>query len=346
MGGPRVWIACTGILDGANPLNRISLIPAAWLADRLAGDPEWFPHPVRLIGAAVTRGEIALRRAHQSNLMEFFSGAALTLTVVSATYWISRKVIQAASARSPSLGNILECMLAWNCLAARNLEQEALSVAHALDAEDLPLARHRLARIVGRDTEHLGTHEVCRALIETVAESASDGIVAPLFYLALGGVPLALAYKAVNTLDSMIGHADERYLYFGKTAARLDDATNCLPARLTAAAIVAVSSFQDYADPQAARKIWRRDGDKHKSPNSGQPESAMAGALHVQLGGDNTYDGEMVRAARMGAEFPPPSLPEARSAIRLMSVVTLLGVSCGIFFAAFARTFQMSGTDL
>lgn len=336
----------TGSPDGATQLKRCNLIPASWLADRLAGDPEWFPHPVRLIGMAITRGETALRRLPQSNFVELLSGAALTVVVVSGTYCISRKVLQAAGARSSSLGNILELILAWNCLAARNLEQEALSVARTLEAEDLPLARSRVARIVGRDTEHLDTPEVCRAVMESLAESASDGIVAPLFYLALGGVPLALAYKAVNTLDSMIGHTDKRYFYFGKAAARLDDAANYLPARLTAAAIVAVSYVQNYADPRAAWETWRRDGDKHKSPNAGHPESAMAGALHVQLGGDNTYQGELVTAERMGAEFSPPTLVKVRSAIRLVSLVTILGVSCGILVAASAHTLKLPAVDL
>jgi hypothetical protein len=154
----------------------------------------------------------------------------------------------------------------WNCLAARNLEQEATSVIDAIDSEDLPLARHRLARIVGRDTQHLDTQEICRALIETLAESTSDSILAALFYMALGGVPLVMAYKAVNTLDSVIGHADERYFYFGKAAVRLDDVANYLPARLTASAIVAVSQFNEHCDQVAAWQTWRGDGDKHKSP--------------------------------------------------------------------------------
>jgi len=337
LAGSQVWVASANSHTGASPLNRSSLIPAAWVVDRLAGDPEWFPHPVRLIGLVISRGEIALRRPRQSKFLEFLTGAALTASVVSVTYYVSRKAIHAAGTRSPLIGNIVELLLAWNCLAARNLEQEATSVANALDTGDLSLARRRLARIVGRDTEGLDTHEICRAVIETLAESASDGVLAPLFYLTLGGVPLALAYKAVNTLDSMIGHADERYLYFGKSAARLDDVANYLPARLTAGTIVAASYLLKDSDPQAAWHIWRRDGNKHKSPNAGQPESAMAGALHVQLGGDNSYDGDLVRAARMGDESSSPSVPKTRTAIKLVSIVTILGVCCGILVAALSQ---------
>lgn len=319
-------------------MNRYSLIPAAWFLDQLAGDPEWLPHPVRLIGWATARGEAALRRPNQSALSELVSGAALSLAVVATTYYATRQLIRAANRLSPAMGDAVEVLLAWNCLAARNLEQEASSVVRAIDSGDLPGARHRLARIVGRDTQHLDTQEICRALIETLAESASDGIVAPLFYMALGGVPLAMAYKAVNTLDSMIGHADERYFYFGKVAARLDDAANYMPARLTASAIVAASLFQEDCDQVAARHTWRRDGDKHKSPNAGQPESAMAGALHVRLGGDNTYGGEVVEAAHIGHEFSPPSQPRVKSALRLVSIVTLLGVACGVAISACARS--------
>jgi adenosylcobinamide-phosphate synthase len=295
---------------------------------------------------AITRGENALRRPVQSDLVDLLSGAMLTAAVVSATYCVTREFIRAARVRSPLLGDLLELTLAWNCLAARNLEQEAISVLSALDAEDLPLARRRLARIVGRDTEDLYTQEMCRAVIETLAESASDGIIAPLFYLALGGVPLAMAYKAINTMDSMIGHADDQYFYFGKAAARLDDAANYFPARLTAAAIVAVSSYPDYARARSAWQTWRRDADKHKSPNAGQPESAMAGTLQVQLGGDNRYGGELIRSARMGAEFRPPSQSDARVAMRLVSCVTLLGVLWGILVAALAQSSRSPGSDL
>jgi adenosylcobinamide-phosphate synthase len=315
-------------------LNRCTLIPAAWFLDQLAGDPEWFPHPVRLIGYATARGEASLRQPNQSELSELVSGGVLTLAIVTTSYYATRQLIHLTNRLSPAVSNTVETLLAWTCLAARNLEQEASSVVDAMDSGDLPLARLRLARIVGRDTESLDTPEICRALIETLAESASDGILAPLFYMTLGGVPLAMAYKAVNTLDSMIGHADQRYFYFGKAAARLDDAANYLPARLTAAAIVAASLFQKPYDPLAAWQTWRRDGNKHKSPNAGQPESAAAGALRVRLGGDNTYGGELVKATPIGHEFSPPTLPGARNAIRLVSVVTLLGMVCGVFLSA------------
>ena len=314
-------------------MNRCILIPAAWLLDQLAGDPEWFPHPVRLIGSVISRGEDSLRRAGQSEISQFISGAGLSAGVVVLTYYATKQIIGTARDRSPAVGDSLELLLAWTSLAARNLEQEAASVVQALDFANLPLARLRLARIVGRDTDSLETDEICRGLIETLAESTSDGIVAPLFYMALGGVPLAMAYKAINTLDSMIGHTGERYFYFGKAAARLDDLANFLPARLTALGFILAASLLKEAHPQDAWKTWRRDGAKHKSPNAGQPESAIAGALHVRLGGDNVYGGELIRAQRMGEEYPAPSLPKAKIAIRLVSAVTLLALGCGTLVA-------------
>jgi adenosylcobinamide-phosphate synthase len=315
-------------------LKRTYLLPTAWLFDQFAGDPEWLPHPVRLMGLAIARGESAIRHREQSSATEFISGAALTISVVASSYFLSRQAIRLATRQSPALGNAVELLLGWTCLAARSLEQEAAGVANAHGAGDLVLARKRLSRIVGRDTEHLDVGEINRALIETLAESASDGIIAPLFYMALGGVPLAMAYKAVNTLDSMIGHADARYFYFGKAAARLDDAANYAPARFTALGVVAASCLASDADPKAALHIWRRDGAKHKSPNAGQPESAMAGALHARLGGSNTYDGEVIPARQIGAEFPPPSLAQSRKAIRLVSSVTLLGLAGSILLGA------------
>jgi adenosylcobinamide-phosphate synthase len=318
-------------------MNRCVLLPAAYLTDRLAGDPEWFPHPVRLMGWTITRGETLLRRPGQCEVTALLAGAALTAMVVSASYSLTRLIIIEAYRRSSLLGRLIETGLGWTCLAARNLQDEASLVVAALEAEDISVARQRLARIVGRDTENLDTHEICRAVIETLAESASDGVIAPLFYMGLGGVPLAMAYKAVNTLDSMIGHADARYFYFGKAAARLDDTANFIPARLTAFAIGAVSWWLK-ANGRDAWKVWLRDGNKHKSPNAGQPESAMAGALGVRLGSGNYYQGEFIPAEPIGIEFPPPQPQEARKAVRIVAAVAMLGLGVGALLSAVLRS--------
>ena len=318
-------------------MKRTYLLPAAYLLDQFAGDPEWFPHPVRIMGLAITHSEKILRRSDDSPTRKFLTGAALTASLVASTYLVTRTTIRFVHRLSNVLGFTTEILLAWTCLAARNLHEEAQAVSTALDQNDLPLARLRIARIVGRDAQTLDESEVSRALIETLAESASDGIIAPIFYLALGGVPLAMAYKAINTLDSMIGHRDQRYLYFGKAAARLDDAANYLPARLTALCIVMASALIPHTDPYASWSSWHQDAAKHKSPNAGQPEAAIAGALHVQLGGDNWYDGELMPAPIMGAQFCAATPTKARQAIRLIATVSLLGLAVGTLFAASLR---------
>ena len=306
-------------------MSRRSALAAAYLFDWIAGDPEWFPHPVRLIGKGIEKGERILRRPGQTPSTELAAGGVLAFGVVVAVYLATAKAISWTNKRNERLGFTAEMLLSWTCLASRNLHDEASAVVGALEKNDHILARHQLARIVGRDTQTLSEQEISRAVIETVAESSSDGVVAPLFYMAIGGVPLAMAYKAINTLDSMIGHADDRYFYFGKIAARLDDLANFLPSRLTALGITAAAVIED-ASPKAAWEIWWRDGMKHKSPNAGQPESALAGALHVRLGGENYYAGEPMQAPMLGEGFPPPDVFKARQAIRLVAVVSVVGV--------------------
>jgi adenosylcobinamide-phosphate synthase len=302
------------------------VLAAAYLFDWIAGDPEWLPHPVRLIGKGVGTGERFLRRPGQTPAVELAAGSALTFGLVAVAYMGTAKAIAWMNMRGRMLGLATETLLAWTCLASRNLHDEASAVVAALERNDTILARKRLARIVGRDTQHLDTQEINRAVIETVAESCSDGVIAPLFYMAIGGVPLAMAYKTINTLDSMIGHADERYFYFGKVAARLDDLTNFLPSRLTALGITASAAAIEGASSATALDTWLRDGMNHKSPNAGQSESAMAGALQVRLGGDNFYEGELVMAPLMGERFSRPSTEKAKQAIRIAAAVSVFGV--------------------
>jgi adenosylcobinamide-phosphate synthase len=307
-------------------MTNAKTIAVAYFLDWIAGDPEWLPHPVRMMGRCTQLAEPLLRRPGQTPLQEVIAGAALTAGVVGGSYLVTAKTI--AWARRIGCGTGAEILLAWTCLASRNLIDESLAVIHAL--EQPALARQRLARIVGRDTQALSDTEAHRALIETLAESTCDGIVSPLLYLAIGGVPLAMAYKAVNTLDSMIGHADERYLYFGKAAARLDDVANYFPARVTAFAIMLVAGLERKTSFESALHTWYRDRGKHKSPNAGQPESAMAGALRVRLGGENTYGGECIAAPLLGAEFEPPKIHHAMQAIRLVTAVSFLGAAVAI----------------
>lgn len=298
---------------------------AAYLFDWIAGDPEWFPHPVLLIGKSIEEGERLLRRPGQAPVIEFAAGSLLTLSLVTGVYLGTAKTIAWMNEQGPPFGLITETLLAWTCLASRSLHDEASIVITALEAGDIVLARNRLARIVGRDTMHLDEKEICRAVIETVAESCSDGVIAPLFYMAIGGVPLAMAYKTINTLDSMIGHVNEQYFHFGKSAARLDDVANLLPSRLTALGISLAANFIENASPTTTLTSWLSDGMKHKSPNAGHPESAIAGALQICLGGENFYDGERVWTPLIGEKFPRPSIREVKQAIRLVAIVSFFG---------------------
>src|ERR1700685_4620647 len=245
-------------------MTRAQAIAAVCLLDWIAGDPEWLPHPVRWMGHCTQLAESLLRRPGESASSELMAGAALTAGLVGASYLGTAKAIAVAYRIGTVTGMVTEILLGWTCIASRNLIDESLAVIRALEQEDLVRARQRLSRIVGRDTQSLSETEISRAVIETLAESACDGIVAPLVYMAIGGLPMAMAYKAVNTLDSMIGHADQRYFYFGKAAARLDDVANYIPSRITAIAIAAAAGMTNNASGISALRIWWRDGKKHK----------------------------------------------------------------------------------
>ncbi len=312
-------------------MKRAKRLAAAYFIDCAVGDPEWLPHPVRVIGACTQTGERFFRRFGKDSRYEILSGAVLASGLVIGSGVVTHWLISKITRQSKSLGAAFEIALASTCLATRNLLDETNSVLTALENKDLDTARSRLARIVGRDTDTLDETEIGRALIETLAESLSDGIIAPLFYLALGGVPLAMAYKTINTLDSMIGHKDERYFYFGRVSARIDDVANYLPARLTALLICASTLLLEPSALPSSLTTWRNDGHKHASPNAGQPESAMAGALQVRLGGINTYQGEVIPTPIMGKQFPRPDLNSARRAWKRSAFVSLLGFGVVIF---------------
>jgi adenosylcobinamide-phosphate synthase len=297
---------------GCAPMTAQQLV-IAYSMDLLLGDPEWFPHPVRLFGSLTNMGERVLRRHVSAPKGELAAGAVLTASVVSLGWVIGQPKLAA-----------WRVILAWTGLATRSLLSEAASVLRAMEADDLELARSRLSRIVGRDTETLDESEICRAVIETLAESACDGIVAPLFWLAAAGVSGMMAYKATNTLDSMIGHREAPYLYFGRVAARLDDAASFIPARLTALGIVA-AAYLLRQDAERSWHVWLRDGDLHASPNAGQSEAAMAGALGVRLGGTNIYAGVPHRGPLLNSEGSAASIGAARTALSLVAVVSALG---------------------
>ncbi|MGE0683849.1 MAG: adenosylcobinamide-phosphate synthase CbiB [Candidatus Binatia bacterium] len=311
-----------------------SFVVDAWL-----GDPDWSFHPIRLIGVAIKKGESWLYREPHAPAIDLLLGAILVVVVVVATYTCSAVVLHVAALPSWWLGQLVTIFLGSFCLARRSLREHAQAVLAPLQAGDLESARSMLARIVSRDTAQLSETEVVRGAVESVAENSSDGVIAPLFYLAVGGVPLAFVYKAINTLDSMLGYRTERYEYFGKVAARLDDIANFLPARLTALALVGaawVGKQLDYPfDAAAAWRIAWRDGHKHASPNAGYPEAALAGALDVQLGGPSRYFGSMVDKPTLGdaqCSFTPSHILQSLWLLDGASLLALLLCIVGILF--------------
>ena len=303
---------------------------AAYALDWCIGDPEDMPHPVRFIGWSIDSSERALRRCGSGTRFELAAGAIIAIGIPFAAALCAHAILRRTHRLHPKLETAAEIWLASTCLATRCLLDESASVMRALEAGNMDRARLGLARIVGRDTETLDESEICRALIETLAESLSDGIVAPLFYLAVGGVPLAMAYKAVNTLDSMIGHKDEAHLYFGKVAARVDDIANCVPARMSALLLCLVAVSVPGANAIRGLRIWLRDGSKHASPNAGQVEAAMAGLLGVRLGGTNRYGDEVVESTHLGKEFPRANQKAARSAWRAVALASVLGFGAAL----------------
>ncbi len=312
-------------------MTNAKTLAAAIILDWLVGDPENLPHPVRAIGAGVSTGEKLIRRYTKTPVRESFGGALLSSIVIGGSFLAGKVLLAITRRRNIVFGETVEIWLAFSVLATRNLYDEATAVLDALEKNNLESARKELARIVGRDTENLGEAEISRAVIETVAESLCDGVIAPLFYLTLGGAPLALAYKAANTLDSMIGHKESPYLNFGRFAAKFDDAANFIPARLSAILIIATAYLLGES-PSDALKIWRRDAHLHASPNAGQTEAAMAGALNVWLGGVNFYDGAAYVAAEFGGEFESATPEKARKAIKLMVGAALIGyLGAGLF---------------
>ncbi len=295
-----------------------------FLLDLLLADPLWMPHPVVYMGKAITGLEKRLRKIFPvSSRGEFWAGVVLAVILPMASFGLSLSAICLLDLLHPALGFALEVMWCWQCLAVKGLAVESKAVCRKLTTGTLEEARVQVARIVGRDTAELTEKGVIKAAVETVAENFSDGVAAPLFYLLLGGAPLGLCYKAVNTMDSMVGYKNDKYLYFGRAAAKLDDAANYLPARFSAFLLMA-GALLTGQDAKAAYKTWRRDKRKHASPNSAQTESAMAGALGIQLAGPASYFGKVVDKPTIGAPLREPEPSDILRANRMLYTASLL----------------------
>jgi adenosylcobinamide-phosphate synthase len=296
----------------------------AYLLDLALGDPRWVPHPIRLYGWLIARGEQRLNRGS----LRFWKGAALGLLLVAGVFTILWLLLGYLAELSLPAWFLLNSLLLFFALANRSLIEEGRAVFGALEKEGLEAGRKRLSWIVGRETKNLSPQQIRGAVFETMSENLSDGVVAPLFYFALFGVPGAMAYKMVNTLDSMIGYKSERYEQFGKFAARLDDVCDYLPARITALLMLLVSGR-----PAAFRSIWKF-GQKHASPNAGYPEAALAGILNCRFGGPNVYHGMLVEKPYIGEQSRSLEQADFQKVAAINQAVTLLVVMliCTIYW--------------
>lgn len=305
-----------------------SLVIWVWLAlalDALLGDPRWLPHPVRLIGRAALALEAPLRRWVRKPKL---AGILAALLVIGGTGAVTWGVLLAARSVTPLLGDVVSVLFLYTTFAAKDLAAHSRAVFHALDAGDLPQARRRVARMVGRDTEGLDEAGIVRAAVESVAENSVDGVLAPVFYAFLFGPVGAMVYKTVSTLDSTFGYKNKRYIDFGWASARIDDAANYIPARLSLA-LIPLGALLTGASASEAWRIGVRDARKHASPNSGHSEAAFAGALNVQLGGPLFRHGKAAFAPLLGDLEQPLARDHIRQANALLFAVT--GVAALLF---------------
>jgi len=333
----------------------------AIILDRIVGDPHRLPHPIRWIGALIAalekgflgkedaaseesnsraKGEESDGKAGKKEKAEFVKGLFLCLIVITVTTGLTTALMYWGYRIHPFLGMALEIILSCYFLAAKSLCVESKKVYKSLKKNDLEEARTNLSMIVGRDTEHLNEEEIIKAAVETVAENTSDGVTAPFLYLAIGGPVSGVLYKAVNTMDSMIGYRNKRYEYFGKTAAKLDDVLNYIPSRISAILMIASCGLlrigsKEYSPKQAA-KIRKRDRRAHKSPNSAQTESVCAGALGLALGGSHMYGGKLVNKPVIGEALRNAEIDDIIRSHKLMFVtedltwLLFVAVSAGV----------------
>ena len=305
-----------------------------FVLDALFGDPAWLPHPVVYMGKAISKLEKFLRpRLPKTPQGELLGGAIVAFCLPVGTFLLTGLVCWGAARLHPLLGLTVQMFWCGQALAARGLVQESTNVYQELKKPDLPGARKAVSRIVGRDTAELTAEGVTKAAVETVAENASDGVIAPLLYMLIGGAPLALTYKAINTMDSMLGYKNEKYLYFGRVSAKLDDVANYIPSRLAGLLWVAAAAFT-HNDAKGAWKIWRRDRRNHASPNSAQTESACAGALGVQLAGPAYYFGEYYAKPTIGDALRPIEPEDILRANQMMYVASSFALAWGCAFRA------------
>ncbi len=305
-------------------------VVAGFILDLIFGDPRWLYHPVRLIGHLISGSERIIRSfLPKSKTGERIGGGILVLVVVTVSTLIPAVLLHLAYRYIWQLGLALESFWCYQILATKSLKVESDRVYVALKEKGLEAGRKAVSMIVGRDTQNLTEEGVTKAAVETVAENTSDGVIAPLFYMLIGGAVLGFTYKAVNTMDSMVGYKNEKYQYFGTAAAKFDDIVNYIPARISAVLMI-VAAFLTGMDGKNAAKIFRRDRYNHKSPNSAQTEAVMAGALDVQLAGDAWYFGTLHKKPTIGDPIREMELLDIRRSHKLLYGTALLGLLLGI----------------
>ena len=312
---------------------------AGFVLDLLIGDPHFIPHPVRLIGSLISFCDKRLNcdagyniSEKKLNLIKYKRGMLLVFTVIFATFAISVIIIVAAYSINLYAGVIAEAVMTWQILATKCLRVESMRVYDALRTDGVDAGRRAVSMIVGRDTSVLDAAGVTRAAVETIAENTSDGVIAPMLYTAIGGPVLGFVYKAVNTMDSMLGYKNDKYMYFGRFAARLDDVVNFIPARISAYLMIAAAFIGGRQfDGKNAYRIFKRDRFNHASPNSAQTESVCAGALRVQLAGDAVYFGKLVKKKYIGDGLREIEYEDIKRANRLMYITAFL---CELFSVA------------
>lgn len=309
----------------------LAAIIAGFILDLIFGDPHWLPHPICLIGNLIGFIERNLRPRLEPNKGALLLGGALMVIIVLViSFVVPMAILLAAGMVSPWLAFALETLMCYQIFATKCLRDESMKVYTALHNHDLADARVKLSWIVGRDTQNLDEEEITKGAVETVAENTADGIIAPMFYMFLGGVPLAFLYKGINTMDSMVGYKNDKFLYFGRCAAKLDDLANLLPARITGLVMIG-AAFVLGLDGKNAWKIFWRDRYNHLSPNSAMTESVTAGALNIQLGGDHFYFGKLVHKDTIGDDIRPVC-PE--DIVKTNSLLYMTAVLCLVLFSS------------
>ena len=300
----------------------ISMI-IGFILDLLFGDPHWLPHPIRLIGNTISKGENISRKIFKDK--EYIGGMVLSIFVVSMSFIIPFSILKVLGSFNVYLKIAVESIFIYQIMAAKCLKDESMRVYNYLYKKDILNSRKYLSYIVGRDTENLNEVQITKAAVETVAENFSDGVIAPLLYVVIGGAPLGFMYKAVNTLDSMIGYKNDKYMYFGRFAAKMDDVFNFIPAILASYLMIA-GSFILRLDYKNAFKIYRRDRHNSSSPNSAKTESVAAGALRIVLLGDAYYFGKLVKKKTIGDDLRPIVIDDIKLVNKLMYVSAILGL--------------------